>query len=366
MPQVFHLNSLTMKRFRLFESVSVAGFKRINIVGGSNGVGKSSFLDAAFHLADRLNPATLFRPFEWRGIALAAGDHPYSFREIFRNQDPQAGPIEFSAATTMGEFTIAYALGQSPNSGPMVASLRKTEAGGSSADSYTSGGRDGFTITGTHNGKEDIKCSAQFAGEGLTVQFSTQKASSMPKCMILNGVTRRLPADVATRFSNCIRNNQESLLYQFIHLVHPQIDKLTLLQLGGQATIYADLGENKLVPVPFLGEGASNLLNLALAFLDVEGGILFLDEMDSVVHHSLLLDMWKLIYRMSKRMKVQVFSTTHSEESLEAAVQAASAEKSLTELSYVRLRRDKTGNIAPVQYTGKKLQSSLSESWEVR
>ena len=52
-------------------------------------------------------------------------------------------------------------------------------------------------------------------------------------------------------------------------------------------------------------------------------GILLIDEIESGLHYSALLDVWKLIFKTAKDLNVQVFATTHSKDCIEAFTQAA-------------------------------------------
>lgn len=49
-----------------------------------------------------------------------------------------------------------------------------------------------------------------------------------------------------------------------------------------------------------------------------ENGYLFIDEMDNGIHYSLSDELWKNILRLSKKLNVQVFATTHSKECIES------------------------------------------------
>lgn len=54
------LPNLTVRRFRLFEDLSIGKLARINCVAGRNGAGKSSLLEAIRVYASGCHPQTLF------------------------------------------------------------------------------------------------------------------------------------------------------------------------------------------------------------------------------------------------------------------------------------------------------------------
>jgi AAA15 family ATPase/GTPase len=65
------------------------------------------------------------------------------------------------------------------------------------------------------------------------------------------------------------------------------------------------------------------LFGIALSLVNCEDGMLFIDEIESGLHYSVLPDVWKLIFKTAKDLNVQVFATTHSKDCIEAFTQAA-------------------------------------------
>lgn len=65
-------------------------------------------------------------------------------------------------------------------------------------------------------------------------------------------------------------------------------------------------------PIGSLGDGAWRMLAMAIAITQCTNGVLLVDEIDTGLHHSVMADMWRLIYATAKELDVQVFATTHS------------------------------------------------------
>ncbi len=55
-----------------------------------------------------------------------------------------------------------------------------------------------------------------------------------------------------------------------------------------------------------------NLLALVLHLFSAQGGFLLVDEIDTGLHYSVMVDMWRLIVETAKKLDIQVFATTHS------------------------------------------------------
>jgi AAA15 family ATPase/GTPase len=54
------------------------------------------------------------------------------------------------------------------------------------------------------------------------------------------------------------------------------------------------------------------MLGLALAIVNAKNGVLLVDEIDTGLHYTVMSDMWKMIWKTAKRLNVQVFATTNS------------------------------------------------------
>lgn len=77
---------------------------------------------------------------------------------------------------------------------------------------------------------------------------------------------------------------------------------------------------NHSIPIPskMLGDGINRLIGLSMALVCSKDGILLVDEIENGIHWSVLPDVWKFIVKVAKRLNVQVFATTHSNDCLRA------------------------------------------------
>ena len=128
--------------------------------------------------------------------------------------------------------------------------------------------------------------------------------------------------------------------------------------------IYADVGLSRPVPVGFLGDGVGRLLSMALAFHDARGGMIFIDEVENGLHHSVLEDVWKELNWLSKEFDVQVFATTHSGECMHAARAAFNAMADDTLCIHRLSLQDK--KIAATTYSFEDLDFTLDYGAEMR
>ncbi len=108
---------------------------------------------------------------------------------------------------------------------------------------------------------------------------------------------------------------EEEEIIESLRIVEPQVERLAFLAegRGTSANILLKLkGLKQRVPLGSLGGGMRHLLALVLNLLSARGGVLLVDEIDTGLHYSVMVDMWRLIVETARRLDVQVLATTHS------------------------------------------------------
>jgi AAA15 family ATPase/GTPase len=119
------------------------------------------------------------------------------------------------------------------------------------------------------------------------------------------------------------------------------------------------------VPLRSLGDGMTRILGIALTLVRCESGILLIDEIETGLHYSALVDVWKLIFKTAKDLNVQVFATTHSKGCIEAFTQAAIDDEE-SEGMLIRLERNKDDKIIAKTIEEERLADAINYGAEVR
>lgn len=98
-------------------------------------------------------------------------------------------------------------------------------------------------------------------------------------------------------------------------------------------------GQIATFPLRQMGEGTARFLGLGLALLSAESGILLIDEIDTGLHHTVLEDMWRFVFRAAEEFNVQLFATTHSQDCWKALARVV-ADDDRQDVSLQRIERD--------------------------
>jgi hypothetical protein len=178
------------------------------------------------------------------------------------------------------------------------------------------------------------------------------------------GLPRR---EVISMFERVVLTPSEELVVRALRSVEPKIERIASVGThapysridarGGLAMMIA----GQRIPIGSMGEGTWRLLGIALSLVQARGGVLLVDEIDTGLHYSVLVDMWRVVFETARSLDVQVFATTHSRDCYEAL--AAVTEPGRTEISLQRIERGKVDAIA---FTELEIRQAAERGLEVR
>lgn len=355
----FFLKSITFSNYRGLKDLHIPAFRRINLIGGFNGVGKSTLLEGIFFLFDRRAPISLIRPYAWRQVGMAGK----SVLEQYFSDQNNKEEISISAKTSAGNLVTKMTFGPIPTG---VSVNVPTEGKQGSGDLQQSlGSITGLNVETSIDGIKDDAFFALPTLEGVSVNSYRLGTSNIPPAIILTPQTRNSPLENATRFSTIYKERRQLELLQILSSVNPEIKTLQLLQEGNTSTLYAEFHDGTLYPFPMLGDGLQTLLAITLAIMTSTGGAVLLDEFDSAIHYSILTDVWAKIANLANKYNCQIFAVTHSLECIKSALKGVQSGSRLEDFFYLRLER-RDHKISSTPYDGKELKDSLSAEWEIR
>jgi predicted ATPase len=127
--------------------------------------------------------------------------------------------------------------------------------------------------------------------------------------------------EIQSAFARIALSPQEERVIRALQFIEPKIERIattgTTFFFGPGGPMRGGLkaklsGQNEPVPIGSLGEGIWRLMTLAIAISSVKDSLLFIDEIDTGLHYTVLEKMWTFIADAAKEFNVQVFATTHS------------------------------------------------------
>ena len=125
-------------------------------------------------------------------------------------------------------------------------------------------------------------------------------------------------------------------------------------------------GSGGRIPIKTLGDGMLRMFEISLALINAKGGVLLIDEIENGLHWSIHNQLWDLIFRLSEKLNVQVFATTHSLDCSRAFSKSWNIFPD--DGSFFRLEHEDvtSSTIRPIEYDPETLRDSIELDIEVR
>jgi hypothetical protein len=366
-----HFRGLEIQNLRGIRHLRLEDLGDINLITGLNDVGKSTVLEAVFlnacgPLAAQNALGALRGP---NGLELGSGFGPQSqtgpWDTIFYRLET-SHPVEIRATFRGGSHVVRLEEGSDTSSidiARVVSSGTETQAGTSAGITIRDIRNDGPGETYKQTIKVSISEGDDPSRRTVNLVSRLEPTPSGP-FMLAHYIHGVLGPNLAEGYSELRRTRSSIDLLEALQLIDPRIEALEVLAINGQPTLHVDFGDGPLIPINLLGDGATTVARYLIALAQCKGGILLLDEVGSGVHHSLQRDLWRVLARAAKRFDVQVFATTHSDESIRGAMEGIKNDNN--EVRVIRLWRDDDGVINSSIYSGSELRSALDVNLELR
>ncbi len=320
--------SISINNFRCFEDFSIESLDRINLIAGTNNVGKTTMLEAISLLigVENIGPVVNINTFrsagEFRGNL--ASVHELLWSPLFFEFDSQT-TIKISGTLNTGRQYI-------------VALRLVPRASARLAFDYNSAPETGLMTSGLLDKVMRLRYMDSSSAEETEMLISAEEIEilidekgmrvepvpSQPSFpgLFLPARSRITPQQDAARFGQLEMVEESYNILETLKIVEPRLKRLTTIFSAGVPMIYGDIGLGQMLPLPLMGDGLGRLMSLLLAIANAPGGIVLVDEIENGLHHSILNKVWRAIGDAARHFKTQIFATTHSYECIRAAHQA--------------------------------------------
>ncbi len=324
------LDSLEIKGYRCFEHLTIEKLGRVNLIVGKNNVGKTALLEALWIYATRGTSETILRLLNWRDEVPFYVADANSRNILFQKEDlmSQAGNMFYGRPKldlgSNEEITVS-----SSNSSLHIYTTKLMDQDENLISDPVLFQKiwgtlpRGLLIFSKFKVLNQDQIQTEFYSLDVTQSFIPERIPELKHEFISSGILDNLK--LVQLWDEAVINNLEEEALKFLQIIENKIEYINFVATsrGMRYPIASNGKSSNRVTLKSYGEGMSRLLGLSLAFVQCNGGILLIDEIESGLHYSVLPDVWKLIFKTAKDLNVQVFATTHSKDCIEAFAQAA-------------------------------------------
>ena len=348
------IESLQVANFRGYKTIDLSGIPQFNFLVGPSGSGKTALLEALWMLGG-VSPEIYFRARMMRGVSAAAQlvqdrrSYESFFRDIFYDQDDPNGAF-FSimdSITGSRSLRISYDVGEQ-----LELNVARND--------ISTGALRPIVFEWNLDGKA-YRCPLNFTPTG---QILVQAPPASYPAILISSSHVVDAAENASRLSTLSVRRRKSRILEAVHKVYPNIEDLSVEVVGGQQIIYATLRHvEEQVSLPNVSSGTNKFVSILLAAQYYESGVMYIDELENGFYFLDYVAVLNGIVEFCLDNKVQLFTSTHSRELLDALSQVMTGRED--KFSLLRTNcKDGTCGISLMD--GESYKAALSQDIELR
>ncbi len=356
------LPSLEIRNFRGFQYLQIERLGRVNLIVGKNNIGKTSLLEAIQLYAHKGAFSSIISMLEVREEGILYGNILTALKYLFYGrkdisvdtQPIKIGPVGSSEKTL--EIAVTWDIAEFKDGTIHTRPLKPEE---SSTNALLS------PRFNQHMGGQTISFPLEVSLPSNVLIPDMKAITSF--FVTASGLEKRQLGDLWDQAASRGRETEDDIL-NALRIAAPGIERLYFIGDAHKGhervpAIRVD-GIDELIPLRSLGDGMQRIFSIVLALVNAKDGILLIDEVENGIHYSALLEVWQFIFRIANHLNVQVFTTTHSWDCLEAFQQAASEDQQ-EEALLIRLD-DKNDGVGITLIDEKTLGAVVRTQMEVR
>ena len=347
------LDSLYIKNFRNLKEFRIASVDRINLITGKNNTGKSSILEAITVFASKGDYSSMKQLLNYRDEKLFSS--MFTDRVVDYNDE---NTIFIGNVTGEKKITLRFVRYHEE--------IQKNKQGESVLKRVV------------HTKKNEIFDSLRL---GLEVCVGDEKRIiSLSEVKLLPvfeesnakkfQLIRTANIDRATNgklFDHIALTEKEQYVIDALKIIEPTTKRIAFIEenRGERTTVIKLSNISEILPLRSMGDGINRILTIILALVNSDNGFLLIDEFENGLHYTVQEQLWKIIFKLSQTLNVQVFATTHSEDCISGFQRVLNSSDNSKGGKLIRLDNI-NGIIKPVEYSSRELKIANEQDIETR
>lgn len=295
------IENFNIKNFRGIKELSIEKLGRINIILGNNNSGKTSVLDAIMLFSGATNPR-LAVTINWARQYAKISDEMLHIN--FYDMNPENRIVLSGRYNDSKERTLRI-------------NYVEEETDSISEENVSSNEKHLYLNFAANVCGKTYHTQLTYPGEQPdSASITFLKKSEYTEELVCH----YLPSSESYNnnvklFSELLLDKQEKAIIKSLREIEPDLKDIIV----ANDNLYADLGQERRIPIQVLGDGIRKIISILINIYKVRnGGILLIDEIDNGLHYKSMPTLWKSILSMTRKYDVQLFATTHNIDSLRA------------------------------------------------
>ena len=377
------LDAFSISNFRLFNRLDLPHLGRVNLIAGKNGSGKSALLEAIRLYASHAHPSALVdlalsRKEYWAPTERHGFDEPASgqvLRHLFcGHQLPELNGEGIRMGESAEEHCHLTTEAYVPLEGGYVQRVPPPQP-------VMAKDEPPMGVPLTTKDVKKLSGDISFSYRYLVLEHKGQTHPLVNLDKRLKDQTRPAhdhrryavqvvrsqsadPNELASLWDKTVLTSLEAEVIAGLQLIERDVKRLSFVDAEG---VRIPMVQHRDSPEPLslqsFGDGILRLFEILLSLANARDGILLIDELENGLHYKIHSQVWDLIFRLSQKLEVQIFATTHSWDCIRGF--EAAWREHLDAGTFFRLDV-KADKVKPTYYDLKVLQDAIIADVEVR
>lgn len=344
------INSLTIRNFKSHRDIAMCDLGRINLILGKNNAGKTAILEALFLAQMQGSPKAAF---EYLNHLRGIQPNSMVWDSVFHGFHAEA-PAEIETVTD-GKREVLRILAMR---GRQVMQTSQGSLSGNPIGSRTDGLL--FQFVGLDEKKSEVAVTAiSQKGKGRPLEVWSQPVRYISSRSLFDAES------AAIGFGKLVNLNRRDGVVAALHVIDPRLARVESIATETGPELLADIGEDRLMPLSWMGDGMLRILDISTSVALSPGGLVLVDEFENGLHYSVMCELWKSVFEVAIAQDVQVFAATHNDEMIGAVVDALRTQDALSQLRAWRCDLV-TGGTRITDYTGEAVARTREFNQEIR
>lgn len=288
-----HFSKIKIEQYKIFKNFIIDKFNKINIFAGLNNTGKTSLLEAVYLLTKQNDLNAFFEMVRLKNkfdklsplwINKTLNSSPIKLQGSYNNVEARVNIYKYEANNIdKAGYVTSIAIESSIDDGKNI----------SRVDLYE------YTPLKLYYENIKILCNSMFKSPFFYKE-----------------------SDLLLSHKKSVEKNVIKQVIEFLKTVDSNLEDIDLTEEYGIKRFLVESASFKegRVDITNYGEGLQRIFEISLAFAYAKNGVILIDELETGIHHLLLVNFTKFIQELAEQFNVQVFITSHSRECINAFI----------------------------------------------
>lgn len=297
------IDNVEISNFRGIHHSKIDELSQVNLFFGKNNCGKSSLLEGLFLVCGQSNPLL---PVTINNLRTYTGLSENDIRYFFYQMDTSNEIVISTDGTQQRHLAINL--------------ISEADATGLNDISTDIAHRYGLRMKFNTKDGEYFSEVMYDVSRSNQIELKPRIDSRYKEVLKCDFLTPRYDSSASMEgLQNIYLNKDEAFLAEALKVIEPMAKDPLFVD----NVMLVDVGLPQRIPINLMGDGIRKIVSFLTSIYKCRDGVVLIDELSNGFHYSVMKSVWTIVIRAAIKNNVQIFATTHDEDSIRGFQQAA-------------------------------------------